>query len=117
MTKHGAALARLGTGAQVIHHTATPIATRMTTHKMTSESASSRALPGVNRIGLPSCSRRLRISYLSQRSLGPMMTPTMLCSTGVHSTPRPGAGWIAGVPVILSRVVPPALTAADDRLC
>ena len=32
------------------------------------------------------------ISYRSHRFVGPMMTPTMLCSTGVHSMPNPGVG-------------------------
>src|SRR5262249_52880284 len=41
------------------------------------------------------------IFYRAQRFVGPMMTPTMLCSTGVHSMPSPGFGWIPGVPITL----------------
>ncbi len=29
------------------------------------------------------------------------MTPAIDCSTGVHSIPNPGVGWIVGRPIIL----------------
>jgi hypothetical protein len=43
-----------------------------------------------------------------------MITPTMLCSTGVHSIPNPRAGWTVGDPKTRMVAVTGADSAADD---
>src|SRR5262249_53674973 len=58
--------------------------------------------------------RELKAPYLSHRSVGPMITPTMLCSTGVHSIPNPRAGWTVGDPKTRMVAVTGADSAADD---
>jgi hypothetical protein len=35
------------------------------------------------------------------RSVGPMMSPAIPCSTGVHSIPNPRDGWDGGDPIIV----------------
>jgi hypothetical protein len=38
------------------------------------------------------------VRYRSHKSDGPSVGPTIPCSIGVHSTPKPGDGWILGAP-------------------
>src|SRR5262245_22144252 len=59
--------------------------------------------PAPTKVSIASRWRLLGISYRSQRFVGPTMTPAILCSTGVHSMPNPGVGWIPGVPITLIR--------------
>jgi hypothetical protein len=57
-----------------------------------------------------------RGAYRSQRSVGPIMKPTMSCSTGLHSTFLPAFGWFLGAPMIcMVELRPEDMTRARPR--
>ena len=55
---------------------------------------------GFARVPLALAPTEGRGAYRSQRSVGPIMKPTMSCSTGLHSTFLPAFGWSLGAPMI-----------------
>jgi hypothetical protein len=55
---------------------------------------------GFARVPLALAPTEGRGAYRSQRSVGPIMKPTMSCSTGLHSTFLPAFGWFLGAPMI-----------------